>query len=78
MKSKIALGHVHYENLEYSGEIEPFLGREWGKKGSGRETSLNRGGESMPCVFFVPGTRFERELEFEVRDYGLWMQKRAE
>ncbi len=71
VKSEIALGHVYYENLKYTGEIEPFVGREWGEKGSGRETSINKGGKNAPCVFFVPGTRFERELEFEVKDYGM-------
>ncbi len=78
VKSKIALGHVHYANLGYTGEIEPFVGREWGKKGSGTETSNNKGDENTPCVFFVPGTCFERELEFEVKDYGMWMPKRTE
>ncbi len=49
-----------------------------GKKGSGRETSIYNAGENIPCVFFVPGTCFERELEFEVKDYGMWIHKRTE
>lgn len=78
VKSEKALGHVYYEDVPYTGEIEPFVGREWGEKGSGRETSINKGGKNTPCVFFVPGTRFECELWFDVEDYGMWIQKKGE
>lgn len=72
IKSEIALGHVYYRNIPYVGDVEPLVGREWCEKGSGRKITLNEQGENVQGIFFVPGTSFERELRFDVKDYGVW------
>jgi hypothetical protein len=69
IRSRIALSHVYYRNIAYMGEVEPLVGRKWGAKGSGRESSIE--GDTN-FVFFAPGTRFTHESVFEVADCGVW------
>lgn len=73
IKSKIALAHVKYEEIAYTGDIEPLVGREWGEGGSGRKRPADREGDGVSDgIYFAPGTCFEDEVAFEVADYGTW------
>lgn len=74
MKSEIALGHVSCENLGYTEEIEPLVGRKRGKRET-EETSINK---RKNVLYSVVGTCFDREDEGEVKDYGMWTMKRIE
>ena len=71
IRSNIALGHVQYKDVTYTGEVEPLVGRDWGEKGSGRKSPFNVDG-STDCIFFAPGTHFTREYTFVLGDYGVW------
>lgn len=79
IKSPIALGHVEYsDNIEYMGEVEPLVGRNWNKKdgrndrkiesekGAGRELTFHD-------ICFVPGTYFSgrKLVSFEIAEYGI-------
>lgn len=79
IKSPIALGHVeHTNNIEYIGEVEPLVGRNWNKKDGRnyRKVESKRGAGREPTfhnVCFVPGTYFNgrKKLNFEVVEYGI-------
>jgi hypothetical protein len=71
IKSDTAFGHVCYKEIDYTGEIEPLVGREWSGKGPGRKT-INNHQQDRQFVFFVPGTNFESEKNLEIADYGTW------
>jgi hypothetical protein len=71
IKSDTAFGHVSYGDIDYAGEIEPLLGREWSGRGPGRKT-LDHHQKNRQFVFFVPGTNFKSEKNLEIGDYGTW------
>ena len=72
IRSNIALGHVHYADIPYVGDVEPLVGREWSKEGSGRKVTINTQGQNAQGIFFVPGTCFKCEHMFEIAEYGVW------
>ncbi|MGC1119526.1 MAG: hypothetical protein WBA22_00410 [Candidatus Methanofastidiosia archaeon] len=73
IESEIALSHVKYEEIAYTGDVEPLVGREWGEGGSGRKTFIGHGRDRVSRgVYFVPGTCFGDKGKFEVADYGIW------
>jgi len=76
-ESITALSHVNIENLNFEsiqGDIEPFLGREWGnekdKKGAGQKIS-------DPIICLTPGTKFrlKENTKLTINDYGIWQLK---
>jgi hypothetical protein len=77
--SRIALGHVRYEpdqDVEYLGDIEPVVGRDWSSHDNDNNTSKNNnrgtGQKSTFCdICFVPGTSFEDNHKFEIGEYGI-------
>ena len=73
-KSKPVFSHVEVTNevansVEFLGEIEPLVGREWSEQGAGMKIS-----KSIICL--VPGTKLEKDT-YEVSDYGIWRINRS-
>jgi hypothetical protein len=79
LTSSIALGHVAYEpdqDVEYLGDLEPVVGRDWSSHDNDNNTSKNNnrgtGQKSTFCdVCFVPGTLFKDNHKFEIGGYGI-------
>ena len=74
--SSIALGHVRYEpdqDVEYVGDLEPVVGRDWSshKNNTSKNNNRGTGQKSTFCdVCFVPGTSF-KESKFEIGEFGI-------
>jgi hypothetical protein len=75
--SSIALGHVRYEldqDMEYVGDLEPVVGRDWSSHDNNTSKNNNRGTgqKSTFCdVCFLPGTSFKEKQRFEIGEYGI-------
>lgn len=70
VQSDTAFGHVCYKDIDYTGEIEPLVGRMWSKEGPGRKTIDSQ--QDGQFIFFAPGTNFGSRKDLEIADYGTW------
>lgn len=71
IQSDTAFGHVYYKDVDYTGQIEPLVGRIWSEKGPGRKTIDNHQQDGQ-FIFFAPGTNFGSEKNLKITDYGTW------
>lgn len=79
--SRIGLGHVKYEqdkDIEYCGDLEPVVGRDWSSNDNGhngnKSNNKNKGTgqKSTFCdVCFVPGTSFNKDIKFQISEFGI-------
>ena len=70
-ESKPAFSHVEVtDSVEFSGEIEPLVGREWSKSGAGMRISKG-------IVCFTPGTKIEGVRSYTLGEFGVWKICRA-
>ena len=66
---RIALSHVSIENLDIKlvkGDIEPFIGREWGEIGSGQKIS------QVAKICITPGSQFACDRSLSIGNFGIW------
>jgi len=66
---RIALSHVSIENLDIKlvkGDIEPFIGREWGEIGSGQKIS------QVAKICITPGSQFVCDRSLSIGNFGIW------
>ncbi len=66
------LDHALAKDLLASGEVEPFVGREW-RSGAPRH---HHAGQHIAFngVCFAPGSTVSQELDFEVGAFGVWQR----
>lgn len=64
------LAHTLAADLPITGAVEPLVGREWRSDNARRRYA----GQHVECtgVCFTPGSLVRRELDFAVKDFGLW------
>ncbi|MFN3528071.1 MAG: RAMP superfamily CRISPR-associated protein [Candidatus Altarchaeaceae archaeon] len=65
-----ALSHVDIKDLNFEsvqGDIEPFGGREWSKKGAGHKIA-------NPKICLIPGTKFKTHDKIKIGEYGIWQK----
>ncbi|MGC9020959.1 MAG: RAMP superfamily CRISPR-associated protein [Candidatus Methanodesulfokora sp.] len=66
-KNEFIWSHAEYNpKLEIKGDIEPIIGRDWGKEGAGRELKAHG-------LCWVPGSVLMKDTKFIITEkFGIW------